>query len=340
MPDVFSTNTLNAVVRDLKLPPSFLLDRYFPQTVQDESEEIHFDIEQGKRKLAPFVSPVVAGRVVEGQGFKTATFKPAYIKDKRQFLPNRSLKRSMGEQIGGSLSPEQRMQAIVFADLTDMMKNWRRRLELMAALVLQDGSITIAGDDYPSTAVDFLRAAALEPAAPAVLWTVANAATSRPLDNLQDWQTLVIKEIGVAAADVIMDVEAWKGFRASAQVQNRLDLRHATGALADLGAIMTEGGQYMGTIDGFNIFVYQSWYVDAAGVEQPFFPSGRVVLTSPAIEGVQHFGAIQDHKALQAVPYFTKSWEEEDPSVRFLLGQSAPLVVPYRVNASLSVDVN
>lgn len=340
MADVFSTNTLNAVVRDLKLPPSFFLDRYFPQVQQDESEEIHFDIEQGKRRITPFCSPVVAGRVVEGQGQKVSTFKPAYLKDKRQFQPGRALKRTMGEQIGGSLSTDQRMQAIVFADLTDMLKNWRRRLELMAATVLSDGKITIAGDDYPSTLVDFLRDAALSFAPPAVLWTVALASTSKPLDDLLGWQTTIIQKSGVAATDVIMDVDAWKGFRSSQQVGTRLNQLNGLGASANLGAPAVEGGQFMGSIDGFNIYVYQSWYVDSAGAEQPFLNSGRVIITSSALEGVQQFGAIQDLKAMQAVPFFTKSWEEEDPSVRFLLGQSAPLVVPYRVNACASVDVN
>ena len=40
-----------------------------------------------------FVSPVVAGRIVESQGFTTNTFKPAYIKDKRAFNVDRPLKR-------------------------------------------------------------------------------------------------------------------------------------------------------------------------------------------------------------------------------------------------------
>ena len=45
---------------------------------------------------------------------------------------------------------------------------------------------------------------------------------------------------------------------------------------------------------------------------------------------------IMDEKAaFKALRYFSKSWLEEDPAVRWLLMQSAPLVVPYRPNASL-----
>jgi hypothetical protein len=65
-----------------------------------------------------------------------------------------------------------------------------------------------------------------------------------------------------------------------------------------------------------------------------------VLVGSTGIDGVRHFGAIRDLKAgIQARQYFVKSWEEEDPSRRFLLMQSAPLLVPYRPNAVLSATV-
>ena len=41
----------------------------------------------------------------------------------------------------------------------------------------------------------------------------------------------------------------------------------------------------------------------------------------------------------QAVPFFAKTWNDEDPAVRYMLMQSAPLIVPYRVNASMCVTV-
>jgi len=87
--------------------------------------------------------------------------------------------------------------------------------------------------------------------------------------------------------------------------------------------------------------VYSAWYIDPAdSVEKPILPTGTVILASPAIEGVRAYGAIRDEQAgLQAAPYFVKSWTEEDPSVRFIMMQSAPLVVPYRPNASFKAKV-
>ena len=58
------------------------------------------------------------------------------------------------------------------------------------------------------------------------------------------------------------------------------------------------------------------------------------------LEGTRCYGAIHDEKAnWTAHRYFTKSWVEEDPSVRWLLLQSAPLVVPYRPNASFCATI-
>jgi hypothetical protein len=109
--DIFSTNVLVGVVQSLIRPPSFFLDRFFPTIQQENTEEIHFDLDNGKRRIAPFVSPLVAGKIVESRGFTAKTFRPAYVKDKRVFDTSRPLRRAMGEQIGGSLSPEQRIQA-------------------------------------------------------------------------------------------------------------------------------------------------------------------------------------------------------------------------------------
>ena len=43
MADIFSTNVVNGVVASLIQPPSFLLDRFFPNMQTETTEEIHFD---------------------------------------------------------------------------------------------------------------------------------------------------------------------------------------------------------------------------------------------------------------------------------------------------------
>ena len=62
-------------------------------------------------------------------------------------------------------------------------------------------------------------------------------------------------------------------------------------------------------------------------------------MLSSEINGTRHFGTIKDLKAnMRAVPFFSKMIERDDPSAMFLLSQSAPLLVPERVNASMTIE--
>lgn len=337
MADLFSTNVLARVVADLRAPASFLLDRFFGEVQTETSEEIHFDVENKKRRLAPFVSPVVAGKVVQSNGFTTSTFKPAYVKDKRVFDAGRPLKRSAGEQIGGSLDPMERMQRLLAQELSDQLDMLTRRMEVMAAEALRTGGVTITGDMYPTVNVNFGRAGANTiTLAGAARWGQAGI---KPLDLLQDWALAVAKASGSKPTEVIMDVDAWKVFSADTTVQKLLDRFRGRDELRTVAAL-GEGGNFMGSVGDFDIYLYAGWYIDDAGNEQPILPSGTVLMGSGQIEGVRAFGAIRDEEAgYQALPYFPKSWVEKDPAVRILLMQSAPLVVPYRVNASLAATV-
>lgn len=341
MADLFSTNVLMGVVQSLFAPSQFLLKSFFGMMQTETSEEIHFDVMSKTRRVAPFVSPLVEGQVVAGQGFTTKTFKPAYVKDKRVWDGTRALKRSPGEQIGGSLDPMNRMRAILNFELQDQIEMIQRRLELMAAEAMRTGKVTVSGDKYPTVVVDFLRDASLTVA----LLTTAKwdySTSIAVLDNLRTWALLVLKLTGTYPLDVVMDIDAWVLFAGQTQVKDRLTLQRTANTMPTLaqGAKLEQGGVYMGSIDGFNIWVYVDWYVDANGTEQPILPSGTVLMGSSAIEGVQAFGAIRDEEAgYQAVPYYPKSWVEKDPAVRMLLMQSAPLVVPVRANASFCATV-
>lgn len=336
MADLYSTDVLMGVVQDLKTPTSWLLDRYFGAMFTDPSEEIHFDLIPGKRRIAPFVSPLVEGKLVDSKGFETKTFKPAYIKDKRIFDSSRPFKRAIGEKIGGSMSPQERLNAQLALDLEDQVAMITRRLEVMASEGLRTGKITVKGEKYPAVTVDFQRAVGHTLAA---LTGTARWGQSAgvPLENLAAWGATVLQATGVFPNDVVLGTTAWNKFRVDATVKDRLLAINSSGTALSQAAPAVEGGQYMGTIDGFNIFAYGGWYVDPdTGTETAIFPAEAVLMTSPLVEGVRAFGAIRDEVAgFQAVPYFPKSWVDQDPAVRWLMMQSAPLVVPTRVDATI-----
>lgn len=335
--DIFSTQALNGVVAGLKRSPGWLHRTFFPRVQDITGEEIYFDVEIQKRRISPFVSPKVAGQIVQDIGYDTKLFKPAYVKDKRVFEPHtRPFKRAMGEAIGGSMSPEQRLLAAVNQSLADQISMIDRRKEVMASEILRTGSLTVSGDLYPSVTVNFQRDNTLTVTkGGGTKWTDAGI---NPLNDLQDWSLLMQKLVGVAITDVVMTVDVWKVFREHASVKDRLGLQRALGQMPSMsqGPQKDAGGVFQGEIDTFRIWAYADWYIDPADdTEKPILPDNTVLFGAPGmVEGYVAHGAIKDEAAgLQPLEYFTKSWVDQDPSVRYLLMQSAPLLVPYRPNA-------
>jgi hypothetical protein len=342
--DIFSTHVLTRVVENLNRPSSFLLDSFFGSEQTEESEEIHFDIDKSKPRLTPFVSPLVAGQVVDDEGYVTKSFKPAYAKDKRRFDPLRPLKRSIGEKIGGTLLPQQRLEANLNRTMMKQLENLTRREEVMASEALRTGKITVEGDNYPTVVVDFGRDPEL---------TVALAGSSRwgeatinPLDDLEDWVATVQEKSGAVARTVIMDTKAWRLFKSNEKIEKLLDIRRLRDdAGINLGPIAfgqgNELARYVGSIGDLDFWIYNDRYVDEQDQTQKLLPDYTVLLGSISqLEGTRCYGSILDEKAnYRAQRYFSKSWLEEDPAVRWLLLQSAPLLVPYRPNASFCATV-
>ena len=344
------TAVLTRAINILDEPASFLLDVFFPgiQTEPD-SEEIHFDTEVERPRLAPFVHPTQAGIVVEDEGYTTQSFKPAYIKDKRYLRPGEVLKRTIGEPLTGAMSSAERHGRLIAQKLLRQRRALTRREEVMASEALRLGQVTVQGERYPTVVVNFGRDAALSiTLAGAAAW---DQTTSTPLDDLEDWADLIHQKSGAGATFVVMDPTAWKNFRNHADVKNILDLRRASASTAEIGPNVRGQGnakaRFKGTFGDVDIWVYQERYTDDAGAAQLVMPANTVIVGAPGgaggeggVEGVRAYGPILDPKAnFRAERLFAKSWEEEDPALTWLMAQSAPLVVPYRPNATLRATV-
>lgn len=338
--DIYSTTALNRLVQSLKRPQTALLSTFFGTVETSDTEDIKFDVENKKRRIAPFVSPLREGKLVEDEGYVTKSFTPAYVKDKRVHDPNKALKRAAGETIGGSMAPMDRHQANLAASSADQVAMLARRKEVMASEVLRTGKVTISGEGYPTVVVDFGRNAAHTVALTlAARWGEADV---KPLENLEDWTSTVLQNSGAVIRDVVMDTAAWRLFRADADAKEHLDTRPLSASADALVALQFAklGMSYKGQLGELRFWVYQDWYVDEAGVEQKMIPDYTVILASPDVDGVQHQGAIRDEEAgLQPFEFFSKSWVVPDPSRRILLMQSAPLVVPYRPDATFCATV-
>jgi hypothetical protein len=96
----------------------------------------------------------------------------------------------------------------------------------------------------------------------------------------------------------------------------------------------------MGHWGQYDLWVYNDWFVDENNHEVPMLADGSVIMSGPMLMGTRAFGMIKDPAFnYKAMPYAPKTWVSEDPAQRFIMLQSAPLVIPSRVNASLAATV-
>ena len=343
--DLYSTAALLGVVRVIPVESQYWLDNFFGRQINFTEEQIMFDRIETNRRIAPFVSPVVQGRVMRSQGYETRAFRPAYAKPKHIVDPNRVFARQAGEDLGGSTTPAQRWNAAVVENIAEERRVLQRLFNWMAAMAVIHGKVTITGEDYPTQVVDFGR----DPRLTRILAGTARwgAADAKPLDDIKELRTIAFQKSGSVINRLTMGIEAFDRFFADQSVKDLLkgDQRVTTSdsQLSALGSTDTPY-EYRGVLQGANgqgrieIYTYNEQYEDAAGNTVDYMSPYDVIGTGGGIQGVRCFGAIRDKRAgLQALPIFPKMWDQEDPSLTYTMSQSAPLMVPANTNNSFRI---
>lgn len=335
---VYSTATLVQVIPNLKRAQKFLLDTFFPYMVISDTKEVDIDVDVGKRRMAPFCSPLVEGKLVEARRYQTNRFIPPYIKDKRAPDLQRPVRRMIGERIGGdSLTPEQRYEANLAFELEDQVDLVDRRMEWMAASALRSGTVTVSGEGFPTTVIDYGRDPSLTiTLSGAARWGQAGVS---PSQDIEKWGHQILKASGAVATDIVFTVSSWNQFLLDPVVKASQWYAGGGGAgnVVNVGAQIQRGAQNKGQWGQYTLWVYHDWFVDPVDeVEKPMLEDGSVVMTGPDLMGTRAFGLIIDPRfSYKGLAYAPKMWINEDPAQLYLMMQSSPLVIPSRVNAAL-----
>lgn len=338
--DIFDTRTMLEAVEERHAPRTFLLNSFFPTARTFGTESVDIDIVKGKRRLAPFVSPLHEGKVVATDGYTTESFKPPYIKPKKVTSAGHYLKRMAGEAVYvGSLTPQQRALRKLGEDLQELNDQITRREEWMAAQALTTGKVHVQGEGV-DVEIDFKMAASHNLTLSAgALWTHAD---SDPVTAMRGWKRLTAQDSGFAADRVIIGANVVDPLYE--KLKAKLDTRRM-----DLGMInpqeLPNGVTYLGWLadPGVDLYTYDEWFVGGDGDEHPMVPVDRIIMGSTRADTVRAYGAIQDEEAIMGglveAQRFPKTWVQKDPSVRFLMLQSAALVIPKQIGAFLTAKV-
>lgn len=346
--NLFDSRTMIQALEQAKPPRTFLLDTFFsgaPRTFDTEAVDI--DIIKGKRRLAPFVSPRREGKIVEKRGFTTRSYKPAYVKPKMVTTAEDILKRDPGMHIYSPNSgPAAKAAQELGRNLAEMNEMITRREEWMAAQALTTGKCPVIGEGIDDL-VDFLMEATHLPAlAGTAKWT--DHTNADPLVDLRTWKRLISQDSGINPTHAIMGLSAIDNFLKCDNVigttgggKNLFNMINVQMGRID-PKLLPDGVTYYGYLQeiGIEIYTYEEWYVDdESAIESPMMPTNKVLMGNPSARTEKMYGAIRDLSALAAVPRFPKSWVVEDPSARFVMLQSAPLMAPVQVDAFLCATV-
>ena len=327
------TRALIGAVETIHPAPAFYLDRYFAELHEFDEESIDFDVISKGRKLAPFVHPDLPGKLVQTGGMQTKSFKPAYLKPKEAIKPSRGQRRRAGEPYnGGTLSASARLEAATMETLEEQRTAIKRRKEFMAVEAIDTGQVVVDGDGFDRVIVDFGRDASLSTGLiDAARWGENGV---NPLTAIKAMGARTHKLSGVHATDVVFDPMAAEIFQGDAEIRELLDIRKNRQDEFELGPVdPISSASYLGSIGIYDFFVYQDFALDDDDSEIQLMPDYTVHMLTPAVGGVQAHGAILDAEhGLQPLEIAPKVWNEQDPPVRMAMTQSAPLVVPTRVN--------
>jgi hypothetical protein len=341
--DLYSTYALLQVVRVQKSIPKFW-STFFGRVFLSTTDEIALDkVSDNYRRLAPFVAPNVQGRMLKKFGSTTLSFRPAYVKPKHDVDPNTDLVRQPGEAFAtGSLTLAQRRNAVIGSHLQTQRNMIDNRIEWMCLQAAVYGRVTISGEDYPTTTVDFRRNADQTVVlAGAAKW---DQGTATPVADIMAMRVKINESCGDVANRVVFGRTAWSHFYAKevagkeATILNR-EVRGSEVAISMLSNGFT-GVEYMGTYRGsngagFECWIYTAKYEDDEGVMQDMLNPGAVVVMGDMMDGVQAFGRIRDIEAdFGAMKYFPKNWRIPDPSMEYVMTQSEPISIPAQPNAT------
>ena len=329
-------------LEQMKPARSFLRDLFFSSdTVNHDTDTVDIDVIKGQRRLAPYVSPLMEGSKVERVGYYTNTVKLPYLKPKMELNAKHLLKREPGNTVyGDNMTPLARAANFLGQDLRELNDMIDRREEYQAAEALNAGTVTVSGEGQSFT-VDFLMSSSHKVTLTGDnLW---NGSDADILKNLRSWRRdLIIKDSGINPDVVVMAANVVDVFLEDSKIQAVLDNRRIDRGMINPQAL-PNGVTYLGYIPeiGCDVYAYDEWYVNPDDdTEYPMVPDNKVWMGSTRAQNTRHYGLIQDLELGDfAVSRFPKSWMVPDPSVRWLMVQSAPLMGLHHSDAFVSAKV-
>lgn len=338
---IYEPRTMGRIIQ--KLPPvrTFFRSTFFRHEEPFVTENVDVDFRKGSRKVAPFVSRLIGGKVVPNTGYETKTYTPPLVAPEKVTTIDDLLERRIGENMYSGKTPAQRAVEKMAKDFIELREQITRREELMCAQTIFTGSIPIIGDGVNEVITfGFTNKETITTAAKK--WT--NEA-SDPIGDLRRWHEEVQKK-GFLNCDIcVMGKDVIAAFIKHKNVKELLDVKNYNLAVIQPRQL-PNGVTYIGTIHELclDIYKYNEWYLDdwtdpANPEDKPLVPDNQLALLSSNTDWSMYYGAItlisEPDGVFRTVEgkLVPDTWTKRKPARRFLNVSSAPLCVPHDVDS-------
>lgn len=338
---IYEPRTMGRVVQ--KLPPvrTFFRSTFFRNEETFVTKNVDVDFKKGSRKVAPFVSRLIGGKIVPNTGYETKTYTPPLVAPEKVTTIDDLLERRPGENMFSGRTPAERAVLKMSEDFVELREQITRREELMCAQAIFTGQIPVIGDGV-NEVIDFHFTNKEKITTAAKKWT---ADSSDPIADLKRWHETVQKT-GFTNCDIcVMGSDVANAFVNNAKVKDLLDVKNYALAVIQPKQL-PNGTTYIGTIHelGLDIYKYNEWYLDDwtnpdAPEDKPLVPADSLALLSTSANYSMYYGAITLIDEATGVfrtvegKYVPDTWAKRKPARRFLSLSSAPLCVPHDVDS-------
>jgi len=330
----YETKTLLAPFDEGPLVHTFLRDTFFADRQYPPTSLVEFDFRRGRRKMAPFVAPLIGGKLMERQGFETRFFRAPRIAPVRGLRTPDLEPRMMGENIYSGRSPADRAAELLAEDSVYLDEAISRREEWMCRQVLVNGKLTVTADTGYSMVIDFTESSAGAANNHYVPTTKWDQAGSDPLDDLEKSRLAVIKDSGISPNVALFGVNAAKVFIRNAQVAALLDkMRYSIATVEPI--IKDQSVVLFGRVPGMELYTYSEYFEDDAGTIFPMLPDNFVMILSTETPNKIIYGAftqLEDAKAQRFQTYQQARipfiYGDEEGGQLFYRVTSCPLPMP------------
>lgn len=340
--DALTTSQIVKIQRNQNKYQPFWLSMFFPFEMTFATEEVEIQKAYDRNVPAPYCVPEVEGKFAHERGFKGLSLTPPYVKAKRFINPRKNYKRSVGEPLGGTLTPTQRRQKAIGDAVMDNEKEIMITEELQGFNAVVYGKFTAKGENHPTMLVDFERRPENTiTVASGSCWSDQDSETYDPAPDLKAWAMFSRGYVGMA----VFTPAAWADFVNFKRVRDLTktdsgSLTEIELACKDMGKVVEYGGKF----GELQCWIYHGTvYNPTSGEEETIFNGKKVLLSPRAVDGTRLYGGIIDaeinangvFEAKRAPKHYIKTG---DASREEVLNQSAPLMAIPEADLFVLVD--